>query len=321
MDTIHKPKNPLTPLRSVALIGLGAIGILFGRMLALHADGSPDGYSFRVVADPERIARYRREGVFFNGEPCDFDCVTPDEDTGPADLVMFAVKDTGLDDAIAEVRRQVGPSTLFLSLLNGISSEDRIAAVYGAEGVLPCTVQGMDAVREGTRLVCQNTGWLAFGERPEGDQSEPVHRIAALFDRAELPYRVMPDMRRHLWGKFMLNVGINQVLAIHLGDYGLVQHPGEARDLMIAAMREAAALSVPEGIGLGETDISRWLEIVATLAPGGKPSMVQDIEAGRPTEVELFAGTVLRMGHRHGIDTPVNRALYDRIRAMESARE
>jgi len=321
MNTMHVPGNPLPPLRSVALIGLGAIGILFGRMLARHAGGTPDGYSFRVVADPDRIARYRREGIFFNGEPCDFDYVTPDGNTEPADLVLFAVKDTGLDDAIAAVRRQVGPSTLFLSLLNGISSEDRIAAVYGADRVLPCTVQGMDAVREGTRLVCQNTGWIAFGERPEGDQTEQVRRVAALFDRAELPYRVMPDMRRHLWGKFMLNVGINQVLAIHSGDYGLVQRPGEARDLMIAAMREAAALSVHEGVGLGEQDIDQWLAVVATLAPGGKPSMVQDIEAGRPTEVELFAGTVLRLARRHGIDAPVNRALYDRIRAMESARD
>lgn len=320
MDTLTFADQKLPPLRSVALIGLGAIGILFGRMLARHADETPDGYSFRVVADPERIARYRRDGVLFNGELCDFSYVTPDEDTGPADLVLFAVKESGLDDAIASIRRQVGPSTLFLSLLNGISSEERIAVVYGAEGVLPCTVQGMDAVREGTRLVCQNPGWLAFGERPESGQAEQVRRVAALFDRAKVPYRVMPDMRRHLWGKFMLNVGINQVLAVHLGDYGLVQRPGEARDLMVAAMREAAALSVPEGVGLGEQDIVQWLDVVATLAPGGKPSMVQDIEAGRPTEVELFAGTVLRLGRRHGIDTPVNRALYDRIRAMESSR-
>ncbi len=314
-------------IRSVSLIGLGALGILFGEPLARAAAASADSddpFTFRVVADPARIARYRREGIYRNGNPCSFDFVTPDNcASGSSDLVLIAVKDRGLEDAIQAVRNQVGPDTTILSLLNGISSETRIGAVFGEEKVLPCTAQGMDAVRTGNRLVFSRMGDLAFGAHSHSgtskdDSAERVRAVAAFFDRAGVPYRVVADMRRHLWGKFMLNVGINQVLAVTGGGYGSVQCPGEPRELMLSAMREVVPLAACEGVSLGENDIARWMAVVATLSPEGKPSMSQDLEAGRPTELGLFAGTVLEMARRYGIDVPFNRMLFDRIRALES---
>ncbi len=304
------------PIRSVSLIGLGALGILFGHRIAASAEAP---IAFRVVADAGRIARYRRDGVFSNGERCDFHYITPDDPTaGPADLLLIAVKSRDLPEAIRIARGQVGPDTVILSLLNGISSEAEIARVYGEDRVLLCTAQGMDVVKTGNRLTFDHMGYLAIGGREAGSQAEAVSRVAEFFDQVTIPYRVIPDMRRHQWGKFMLNVGINQALAVFDGDYGVAQRPGEVRDTVIAAMREVVALSVPENINLGEADIRDWLSIVDTLGPGGKPSMCQDLEAGRPTEVDLFAGTVLALGAKHGIDTPVNRMLYDRIRALES---
>jgi len=87
---------------------------------------------------------------------------------------------------------------------------------------------------------------------------------------------------------------------------------------MLSAMREVVPLAACEGVSLGENDIARWMAVVATLSPEGKPSMSQDLEAGRPTELGLFAGTVLEMARRYGIDVPFNRMLFDRIRALES---
>jgi 2-dehydropantoate 2-reductase len=117
----------------------------------------------------------------------------------------------------------------------------------------------------------------------------------------------------------MTNVGVNQASAAFETDYNGIQKPGPARDAMILAMREVIVLSQKDGVFLTEDDLRHWLEILDTLSPTGKPSMRQDLEARRLTEVELFAGTVLQMGQKHKIKTPVNGWLFEKIRAAENS--
>jgi 2-dehydropantoate 2-reductase len=92
---------------------------------------------------------------------------------------------------------------------------------------------------------------------------------------------------------------------------------GEAQNTMIAAMREVIPISEKERVPLTEEDINYWIKVIKSLHPDGRPSLAQDIDARRPTEVELFSGTVIRLGKKHHIPTPVNQFLYNRIKAME----
>jgi 2-dehydropantoate 2-reductase len=299
----------------VSLIGLGAIGVTFANQIQTTLPGS-----LTAIADADRIARYTREGIYCNGKRCDFSYITPEEKPErPADLVLIAVKYGGLQEAIEAIRNHVGPDTVILSLLNGISSEEMVGAVYGEEKVLLSVAQGMDAVKVGGHLTYQNMGKIVFGDREPGVVSEKTRAVADFFTRAGVPHEVQTHMKRHLWSKFMLNVGINQVTAVYRCNYAGVQEGGAYRQLMLDAMREVLRLSDLENAGLVEEDIGYWMNVMAGLAPEGKTSMQQDVEAGRKTEVELFAGTVLRLAEKHGIDVPVNRALYEEIRAIERA--
>jgi 2-dehydropantoate 2-reductase len=97
-----------------------------------------------------------------------------------------------------------------------------------------------------------------------------------------------------------------------------VQRDGPARDIMIAAMREVITLAEKENVCLNEEDLTYWLRVVASLSPQGKPSMRQDIEARRPSELDLFAGTIIKLGKKYNIPTPVNKMLYEKIRYIES---
>lgn len=301
-------------IERVSIIGLGALGTMFGHHLSKHM---PAG-TLKIVADEKRIERYRRQGVFSNGERCSFDYITPKASCPPADLVIFAVKFYALRDAIAAVKNHVGPNTLLLSLLNGISSETVISETYGTDRVLDCVSLGMDAVKEGNFLTYHNMGQLSIGERGSAP-TEKTHRVADFFERTQLPYDIAEDMNRRMWGKFMTNVGVNQAIAVYETDYGAVQREGKERDTMIAAMREVIALSEKEGVFLTEDDLSHWLSILQTLSPGGKPSMRQDLEAKRPTELELFGGTVVELGRKHGIATPVNLWLVQKIHEIEKS--
>ncbi|WP_040047645.1 ketopantoate reductase family protein [Bacillus thermotolerans] len=301
-------------MNKVTIIGLGALGILFGHHLSKKM---PETH-LRIVADKERIEKYQAEGVYCNEEQCHFHYMTPEDPCEPADLLIFAVKYDGLEEAIQSVQNHVGEDTVILSLLNGITSEAVIGEAYGIDKVLYCVAQGMDAVKKGNQLTYKHMGMLVFGDREPGMVSEKVKRTSAFFERTELPHEIDTDMHKRQWGKFMLNVGVNQTVAVYQSNYGEIQREGEARETMIAAMREVIVLSEKEGAHLTEKDLSYWLGVLDTLSPEGKPSMAQDVEAKRYSEVELFSGTVLKLGEKYGVPTPVNKMLYEQIKRIES---
>ncbi|MEH7255216.1 ketopantoate reductase family protein [Neobacillus niacini] len=301
-------------IKKVTIIGLGALGILFGNHLAKRM---PNG-DLRIIADEKRIQKYKNDHVFCNGEKCNFHYVTPEESCEPADLLLFTVKYEGLHDAIQAVKNHVDENTIILSALNGITSEAIIGHTFGRERILYSVAQGMDAVKVGNKLTYDHMGMLCFGDQKPGIISESVKRVAAFFEKMDFPYLIDTNMDKRQWGKFMLNVGVNQTVAVYKSNYGEVQREGEARETMIAAMREVIALSEYEGINLTEADLNYWLSVLATLSPEGKPSMAQDLEARRNSEVPLFAGAVLEMGEKYQVPTPVNQKLFDTIKAIES---
>lgn len=310
-----KEVERIAEIKKVTIIGLGALGILVGHRFSKRMAKE----DLRIVADEQRIKRYREEGVFCSGEPCDFNYVLPEEKTGPSDLIIFAVKFGALEDAIKAVKNQVGPDTLFVSLLNGITSEEIIAKTYPARNVVYTVAQGMDAVKEGNRLTYMNAGVVFIGDKePAVEVSEKVKKVADFFEKMELPYSIEEDIKKRMWGKFMLNVGINQAVSVFGQDYSDAQNPGQTRDVMIAAMREVIPLAIKEQVGISEDDIPYWLKLIDTLNPQGKPSMRQDVEAKRTSEVEMLAGAVLMMSNKYGIKSPINEMLYEKLKAIES---
>jgi len=129
------------------------------------------------------------------------------------------------------------------------------------------------------------------------------------------------DMVRRQWGKLMLNVGLNQACMVFECDYGGVQKTGKARETMLGAMREAQRIAGLEGHVITDSEFDEWVALLDSFAPQGKPSMRQDGEAHRKSEVELFAGTMVRLAEKHGVDVPVNEWLYEKVREMEAAYE
>lgn len=304
----------MNEIRSVYLIGLGAIGGAFAGRIQEHVPGSP-----KIIVNAERADRYDRTGIKINGVNTGFSYVQPEDIEEPADLLLIFVKHHHLDQTVRDIRKAVGPDTIILSLLNGITSEDIIGREYGMDKLLYSFCVGTDAVRTGTDINYSNIGRIVFGDKTDSDKSEKVRVVRDFFDRAHVPYAVPENIMRELWWKFMLNVGINQISAILKAPYKLFTVAGEARDLMIAASREVVEISRGSGAGLDQQDLEKAVEILKTLSPSGKTSMLQDVEAGRKTEVEIFAGAVMELGAKYGVKTPVNHILYRIIKAMEQS--
>lgn len=300
-------------IETIAIIGAGALGAVYG---SLFQDMQPGCVAF--LAGGERMLRLRREGVVVNGKTYRIPVLGPEDDSPPVDLIVFAVKNHHLDEAIGDVKNRVGDRTDIISVMNGIDSEDRIGNAYGMEKVLYCVSVGIDALRKGNRVTYTTQGRLFIGEAVNRAPTQRVRRIQAVFDRAGIFYETPPDMMRILWWKFMINVGINQASAVLGAPYAAFQTEGEARDLMGAAMREVVQVARKAGVNLSEGDIDGFDPFLSRLNPRGKTSMLQDVEDGRKTEVEMFAGRVIELGRHHGVPTPVNRRLFDQIRKIEA---
>jgi len=115
----------------------------------------------------------------------------------------------------------------------------------------------------------------------------------------------------------MINVGINQASAVLRAPYGVFQRCEAARAVITPLMEEVILLARRLEIDLGEADLEEWWRVLNRLAPEGKTSMLQDVEAGRPTEVEIFAGKVVALGRELGIPTPANAGILRIIRALD----
>lgn len=299
-------------IKTVAIVGMGALGMLYGEQLQKVL---PAG-AVRFVMDEERFKRHKNDKYEVNGVEQSFTLQSVAQ-AEPVDLVIVATKFSGLNEALEEMQGLVGPQTIIFSVLNGISIEEYIKERYGDDNLLYCVALGMDAVREGTSLTYQHKGILKLGMLAK-KQRPALAAVMALLEKAGIQYVIEEDILHALWAKLLLNVGINQTCMVYETNYGGAFTNEEARQDMFAAMHEVITVAQREGIKLTEADFEGCVKVLRGLSPEGLPSMRQDAMAKRKSEVELFAGTIIRLGAKHNVPTPVNQRYYDIIKAMEA---
>lgn len=303
-----------TPMKRVVVMGAGAMGGFYAsRFYELDTE------NIFLIADGARYERLKNHGLMVNGKRYDIPLIRPSEKVTRADLLLVAVKNQHLPRSVQEMGCCVGEGTAILSVMNGIDSEERIGAAHGKEKVLYALAVGIDAVKEGNNITVNSPGKIIFGEMINKTISDRVKRAQELLDRAGLKHETQEDMVRALWWKFMINMGVNQVSAVLRAPYGVFQKSQEARELMDTAMREVVMVAEKAGVALYEKDIQDWYSFLMTMGPHGKTSMVQDVEAKRKTEVEMFSGKLIELGAKYGVATPVNQALFRFIKIIEQS--
>ena len=300
-------------IKKVILIGLGAMGVFFAPKLNdfLGKD------NFKVLAGGERRQRIENNGVTVNGKKHYFTVIAPESETEPADLIIIAVKDTGLNQAIQDIRNQVGPDTQILCVMNGVDSEEQIAAVYGWEHVLYSYMRVSIVMKDGIADFDPEVGKVHFGETKNMELSARVNEVKELFEACGINYMIDQDMIRGIWFKFMCNVGENltcALLGIPFGAYRVSDHANAIRR---QAMWEVVEIANRLKIDLSKDDIERQEDTIRNLPMANKPSTLQDLENGRPTEIEMFAGKVIRLGENLGVPTPLNWMFYHGIKVYE----
>ncbi len=288
-------------LKNISIVGLGAVGAIYANRLDTYLGKN----QVSIIVDQSRKTRYQNEGVFLNGDKRDFTYLSPDDITKASDLIIIATKNNQLEEVLPLIKNCVGDKTTIISLLNGIDSEQVLEKYFPQTHILYSFATAIDSTRVKNRIDFSTEGIIIMGEK-DNTKSERILEIGALFEKAQITYRIADSIQREMWAKYMVNVSINTISAITRANYGACVGIPEIKQLIIETQKEVIALAKEVGvIGLDDSYITHYQKIFSSLEKEGKTSMLQDIEAGRVSENKWFCITASNLARKHNINTPL----------------
>ncbi|PSP79375.1 2-dehydropantoate 2-reductase [Halobacteriales archaeon QS_1_68_20] len=294
----------------VVVFGAGSLGSLLGGLIARE-------HAVTLVGRDPHVAAVRESGLRVTGAvTADVaPAATTDGTDLAADLAVVTVK--AFDTADAARVLATGDVDAVVSLSNGLGNDETLAGHLDCPVLAGTTTYG--AVLDDPGVVrCTGVGEVALGPR-EGGESAVVDRVGTVFEAAGVRTTVAADMPRRLWAKLAVNAGINGVSALARVENGAVRS-GDANDVARRAAVETAKVARASGVDLPDDVAVERVEAVAEGTAANRSSTLQDVEAGRRTEVDALHGAVVERGEELGVETPVNRTLAGLLRTWERER-
>lgn len=243
---------------------------------------------------------------------------TDPKDAGSADLAIISVKSYATEEAARNIKDIVGDKGHVLTLQNGLGNVQILNDHFGPDRVIAgvtshgATLMGPGHARHAGK------GETIIG-RSDGRVLGFVRDLSSLFTKAGLDTKVSKDIDSVVWSKLIVNVGINAVSAVtRLPNGKLLEHDG-ARDVMRQAVQEAVKVAKRKKIKLGYDDPIQKVESVCKATSANLSSMLQDVLNKKRTEIDFINGAIVRQAKALGIQTPVNDALTNLVRAIESS--
>jgi 2-dehydropantoate 2-reductase len=319
-----------------AIVGAGAIGAFVGAMLA------KSGEDVTLIARGAHLRAMQEHGVRVRGEVGEFAAhpAATDDPTsiGEVDVVLLTLKAHSLPAMAPRLAPLIGPQTSVVSAQNGIpwwyffrhggpwegmqlESVDPggiITQHIDAARVIGCIIYPSTSIAEPGVIEHTEGNRFAIGE-PDGSKSARCRALADILIKAGLRCPIRTNIRHDMWVKLMGNVAYNPISALTRATLiDIVQFP-ETRELAAAIMREAESVAQKLGIEMGVSIAQRLAG--AENVGHHKTSMLQDIEAGKPTELEAIVGAVVELGEKMGVDLPNTRSVYACVKLLEGNRK
>lgn len=295
--------------KKIAIIGAGAVGcyILWGLSQKENIDIS-------VIAQGDRKERIEHEGFIINDKLYRPAVKTPTEAHG-ADLVIVSVKYNALQSAVADIKEIVDEHTVVMSLMNGVDSEEIIASEIGEDHIVPALIKvASERKQNSVRFDPETTIGIIYGEK-NGKRSDRTAAIGKMFEGTGLNYRETDVILSEIWSKFRLNVGNNlpqAMLGVGVGAYSDSEHVAALREGLV---KELDAIAKAKGIDISLADPSSTRG--SKVFKRARYSTLQDLDAKRHTEVDMFSGAIIHMGKELGIPTPYNEFAFHMLKALE----
>lgn len=302
----------------IAVIGVGAMGSVYAGLLAGagHEVWAVDTWAAHVDA-------IRRNGLRIEGASGDrtarVRATTEAGDAGPCDLAIIATKVRHTAAAARAAGKILRPGAAAVTIQNGLGGGDAAVAELGAGRVVIGVAGGF-----GARMLApgharhEGMELIRLGEAA-GPATGRLREIAGVWEGAGFRVRCFDDIRQLVWEKLICNGAFGAVCALTGMTVGEVLDSADAWPVAAACAREGAAVARAKGIRLGFDDAEAYARDFGAKIPGGRPSMWQDLKAGRPSEIDAINGGVARAGRKAGVATPTHDLLAGLVRAAEAA--
>jgi 2-dehydropantoate 2-reductase len=298
----------------IAIVGAGAMGSVYAGILA---GAGNEVWAVDVWA--EHVAAIRARGLTVEGasgrRTVPIEATTEPAEVGVCDLVVIATKARDVEAAAAAAPPLLGPDTVVLPIQNGLGSADRIAAVLGDERVAIGVVGGFGASIVGPGHVHHN-GWefVRLGER-HGPATARIRRIAKVWENAGFRVQVYDDVDQLVWEKLICNVCFSATCAILERPIRDVLDDPEAWQVASSCAQEAYDVARARGIALSFDDPVAYARAFGEKIPAAKPSMLLDVLAGRPCEIDVINGAIPPAARAVGLTAPVNETVTALVKA------
>jgi len=297
----------------ILVVGAGAMGCLFSSYLKMA------GHEVSLLEIlPERADRINRQGIHIEGVNGHHEVKVPAYSTAPSvepDLAIVCVKAYDTLEAARNIRDVLRPDTRVLTLQNGLGNVEILAEVLEKDRVLGgVTSEGATLLGPG-RIRHAGQGNTILQADPDGEA------IAAVFRGAGFQARAEANIQDFIWGKLIVNVGINALTAVTRLKNGRLAELEGARQIMEAAVSEALAVAKAVGFSIPYPDPWATVVEVCRNTAGNVASMLQDVLKEQPTEIAFINGAVVREGKRVGIPTPVNATLASLVSVIQETYE
>ena len=294
-------------INKVALLGAGAVGAYF-----IWGLSEKMGDNFCVVAKGERKQRLEKNGIIINGKQYSLNVKEPQE-VKDLDLLLVSSKQDALPDMLDDIKCMVSDNTMVMSLLNGVTSEEIIGSAIGMEHIL-YSVMRIASVRIGNEITFNPdiTAGVFVGEKGITEKTERVQAVEDLFADSDVRFTFVEDIIRDMWMKYAGNISQNLPQAVLGVGYGAYSDSTHVHAIASALWKEVAAVAKAKGISIAEE-----FQLFVGAKPQARFSTLQDLDAKRHTEIDIFAGEMVRMGKEFGIEVPYCEYTWHLIKALE----
>lgn len=311
------PEAPAPPLlRTIAVVGAGAVGSWFGGLLALA------GQRVTLIGRAAHVQAVLRQGLRLQRAQGSV-TVHPGATTElagvrGADLVLVCVKCGDTEGVARALAPLLDADALVLSLQNGVENVATLAR-HLRQTVMPAVVYAATALPEPGVVQHFGGGEIVVGPTAASsmDAGAQLQAVATAFAAAGVTVRVSGDVMTALWAKLVVNCACNAVSALAQAPYERMAALPAVQVLQQAAAAEAVAVARAEGHDLALDDMLAAVARIAATMPAQRSSMAQDLALGRTTEIAHLNGHVVRRGAALGIATPVNQALAALVQLTE----
>lgn len=301
----------------IAVFGTGGVGGYFGGRLAQA------GEDVTFIARGKHLQAMQQQGLKVASIKGDF-VVQPVQATdnpaevGPVDIILVGVKAWQVEDAAAAIRPMIGPQTFVVPLQNGVEAPERLIKILGQGQVLGGFCRIVSYVTEPGQIThAGGDPYVAFGEL-DNSSSEQTQQLLTAFQRTTgLTADVPPNIQVAMWDKFLQISAWSGIGAVTRAPVGVLRTVPETRQMWQQAMQEVVAVAHGHGIPLTEDAITRTMNFIDNLPPHATASMQRDILAGRPSELHILCGGVVRLGRQVNVPTPIQAFIYHALLPQE----